>query len=301
MQKGKLKYKEADAIELIHKFKKDEELLEYVNNLLNNVFQNISFLKNKTDIIKLTSRVIYYYFCYILNNRSLGEEFSYLLPFNNLEKIFIQKKRLFIYFCLKSFFLIFFEKFGDKFLEKIKFYSRDKIINKLKIKNRKFYFYFIMMNFPEFSTLMNHLEDLHTSLFFFNTKFYEISNRISNILYINNFPSNTEKFNYKPMFFLILTTKIIKFILFLKNIRNKIKNYKFEKKLEVEILQESDEKYGDNICKICYDNREFPSLTECGHIFCWICILKYSRIKNECPLCRSNISPKKILLLNNFN
>ena len=301
MQKGKLKYKEAVAIELIHKYKKDEELLEYIYYLLNNVFQNTSLIKNQTYVIKLTGRVIYYYICYILNNRSLGEEFSYLLPFNKLEKIFINKKRLFIYFSLKSFFHLFIEKFGNYTLKKIKFYSREIITKKMKKKEKKFYFYFFLMNLPEFSYLMNHFEDLHTSLFFFNTKFYEFENQISNILYINNFPSNSEKFNYKPIFLLILATKIIKFIFFLKKIRNKIKDFQIEKKIHEEIPEKINEKYGDNICKICYDKREFSSLTECGHLFCWNCILKYSRIKSECPLCRSIISPKKILLLNNFN
>lgn len=45
-------------------------------------------------------------------------------------------------------------------------------------------------------------------------------------------------------------------------------------------------------CCICYDeysNDRNMAVTLCGHVFCLDCILKHSKERSDCPLCRANL------------
>lgn len=50
-------------------------------------------------------------------------------------------------------------------------------------------------------------------------------------------------------------------------------------------------------CTLCLEPFRDPSVTTCGHVFCWTCIQDWVREKAECPLCRQAILPQKILPL----
>ncbi|EPY49246.1 peroxisomal ubiquitin-protein ligase E3 [Schizosaccharomyces cryophilus OY26] len=50
-------------------------------------------------------------------------------------------------------------------------------------------------------------------------------------------------------------------------------------------------------CALCMEWIHRPTVTECGHIYCWHCIFNWTKTKPECPLCRSFSSPSKLILL----
>jgi peroxin-10 len=50
-------------------------------------------------------------------------------------------------------------------------------------------------------------------------------------------------------------------------------------------------------CTLCLEPFRDPSVTTCGHVFCWACIQDWVREKAECPLCRQAILPQKVLPL----
>jgi peroxin-10 len=50
-------------------------------------------------------------------------------------------------------------------------------------------------------------------------------------------------------------------------------------------------------CTLCLDPYKDPSVTTCGHVFCWTCIRDWVREKPECPLCRQEALGSKILAL----
>jgi peroxin-10 len=50
-------------------------------------------------------------------------------------------------------------------------------------------------------------------------------------------------------------------------------------------------------CTLCLEGLKDPSVTQCGHIFCWECIGDWVREKPECPLCRREAMVQHILPL----
>lgn len=50
-------------------------------------------------------------------------------------------------------------------------------------------------------------------------------------------------------------------------------------------------------CTLCLELLKDPSVTTCGHVFCWICVRDWVREKPECPLCRQQVLLSKVLPL----
>jgi SNF2 family DNA or RNA helicase len=48
-------------------------------------------------------------------------------------------------------------------------------------------------------------------------------------------------------------------------------------------------------CSICLDALEDPTLTACGHIFCYECLKMCLGDKKNCPMCKANLNGKEIL------
>ncbi|WFD18968.1 peroxisome biogenesis factor 10 [Malassezia caprae] len=57
-------------------------------------------------------------------------------------------------------------------------------------------------------------------------------------------------------------------------------------------------------CTLCMDRREpekgTSAVTECGHVFCWDCIMAWAKEKAECPLCRQSLQCARVLPIYNL-
>jgi peroxin-10 len=54
------------------------------------------------------------------------------------------------------------------------------------------------------------------------------------------------------------------------------------------------------ICTLCLEERTDTSSTECGHMYCWSCIVGWGREKAECPLCRQSLNLTRLLPIYNL-
>ncbi|KIK99903.1 hypothetical protein PAXRUDRAFT_131046 [Paxillus rubicundulus Ve08.2h10] len=53
-------------------------------------------------------------------------------------------------------------------------------------------------------------------------------------------------------------------------------------------------------CTLCLEERTDSCATECGHLFCWSCIVGWGREKAECPLCRQGLNLTRLLPIYNL-
>ncbi|MBW0544532.1 hypothetical protein O181_084247 [Austropuccinia psidii MF-1] len=53
-------------------------------------------------------------------------------------------------------------------------------------------------------------------------------------------------------------------------------------------------------CTLCLGPKKNQSSLECGHVFCWKCVVSWVKEKSECPLCRHSVRIADLLPLYNF-
>lgn len=148
-------------------------------------------------------------------------------------------------------------------------------------------------------TVVSFLSQFHLALFYTHGAFYHIAKRLTGLRYVMikyGVPENiTQSSPYKYLSWIMGIQLMIKII---DRIQAKKDSWDFPRQ---SLDRSKYIKSSSNLqCTLCLNNCKSETATPCGHIFCWDCIVDWSREKEECPLCRSSVLPRQLVHLQNF-
>lgn len=87
----------------------------------------------------------------------------------------------------------------------------------------------------------------------------------------------------------------------LRHNEDKVNKWKQREQLILNHVNELEKRFNNILnsnCSICYDELKNPVLEpNCHNIFCSQCLLSWMRNKNNCPLCRKDIQPDKLIYI----
>mmetsp|Transcript_7197 Transcript_7197/g.9879 ORF Transcript_7197/g.9879 Transcript_7197/m.9879 type:complete len:374 (-) Transcript_7197:645-1766(-) len=172
---------------------------------------------------------------------------------------------------------------------------------------------------------LDSLRDLHTSLFYLFGRYLEVSKMLCGIQYLYLQRRQRGQVGYQVLGFLLgiqLTGSLLLFTT--ERLRTLLRTSQSSSvssssntvvnNTETETAtkfrgddntnnEEDDSDFDEKEepkCVFCFGRRRNTTATECGHLFCWGCIISCCDRKAECPLCRQPISRQTLVRLEHY-
>lgn len=214
-------------------------------------------------------------------------------------------------------------------------YLLSKAVRKLRSKTDEDRSWLIKF-LSSYSNIIDTITNIHVALFYFQGLFYSISKRFAGMRYVFGHNKDANKLrktgNYSVLGCIILLQFAVKLLIKVNQYsdrgvessqelepkkRGYVDSVKSLQQLSEaqEMIQSSDTvsqrvtidlsdptqlpyiPSDSRSCMLCLSFMVNPSAANCGHIFCWECIVGWIREQPECPLCRQVCMEQNLLPL----
>lgn len=294
------------------------------------IFKGSRFINTHPEEIAVAAKAIYLSLTTLIARRTLGEEYVDLIYVNRkgtrFPKILLRIGFILSYAVVPYFLTKLIRRLG---LSRSDDEDDDDEDNDEENKSKSFW--------SMYPKVLDVIMNLHIAIFYFQGEFYSLSKRIFGLRYAfghNKDPKKLAKSgNYSFLGGLILLQFLVKSILKLKtyndtqkekrqsqkrggdleNSEALLSNFsKFKqlekvgqavakrKDLQIELSDPNQLPYipeDSRTCMLCLTEMTNPAAANCGHFFCWTCIVDWIREHPECPLCRQLCTELNLLPL----
>ncbi|XP_019552233.3 peroxisome assembly protein 10-B [Aedes albopictus] len=293
----------AGQAEIIRTIQKDQTYIDEIRSQLSDILLLVSqrnwFKYN--HLCKLIAEVLYHHYAIVHNLQTLGEEYTGIIQVDS-NYVMLPNKALQI-------FAILLEYGGEHVVDRILTRLQTEIDRSEEMlpeaKER------LVRLLDGLKFIVPYVRGFHTSAFYICGGRYHISKRLTGINYIlirNWLKENHSIYGFRILGVVTLLQLLLSLI---------VKWFERSKKARAgntaavastsqrSTLQTGSSTSGStsksNKCALCMELAVDLSATQCGHLFCWVCILNWLDERQICPICREAIKKSRVIRLQNFS
>uniref|UniRef100_U5EZB7 RING-type E3 ubiquitin transferase n=1 Tax=Corethrella appendiculata TaxID=1370023 RepID=U5EZB7_9DIPT len=292
----------AGQAEIIRTIQKDQT---YIDELRSNLSDMLLMISQKNwfkynHLCKLIAEISYHHYAILNNLQTLGEEYTGIIQVDSQYSELPNKAVQILSICLEYGGEYFVTKFLAKLQNEIR--KNDDFIPEVREKFIK-WIDFIKIVVP-------YVNGIHSSVFYIKGGRYHISKQLTSINYIlvrNWLKENHSVYGFKLLGIFTLLQLLLSLVIKLKQqyLLTKsaatVKSNQFSTSSSSSALELNKNSDGNSrTCTLCMEPLTDITVTECGHLFCWFCILNWLDEKEICPICRETIKKSKLVPLQNY-
>uniref|UniRef100_A0A182T164 RING-type E3 ubiquitin transferase n=1 Tax=Anopheles maculatus TaxID=74869 RepID=A0A182T164_9DIPT len=286
----------AGQAEIIRSVQKDVEHIEYIRTALSEVLLLLSqrhwFKYNA--LCKLIAEILYHHYAILNNLQTLGEEYTGIIQVD-ANYVLLPNKAL-------QLLAILLEYGGEHLVDRVLTYLQteidrsEELLESVKAAMHKL--------IDTLRVVVPYVRGFHTSLFYINGGKYHISKRLTGINYIlirNWLKEDHSIYGYKVLGYVTLTQLVLALVARYRQYRSAPKPKPVPPARTPSGKRLSDALGPARSCALCMDATQDISVTQCGHLFCWHCILNWLDQRQICPICRETVKKTRVIRLQNFS
>nr|XP_019552233.2 peroxisome biogenesis factor 10 [Aedes albopictus] len=290
----------AGQAEIIRTIQKDQTYIDEIRSQLSDILLLVSqrnwFRYN--HLCKLIAEVLYHQYAIVHNLQTLGEEYTGIIQVDS-NYVMLPNKALQI-------FAILLEYGGEHVVDRILTRLQTEIDRSEEMlpeaKER------LVRVLDGLKFIVPYVRGFHTSAFYICGGRYHISKRLTGINYIlirNWLKENHSIYGFRILGVVTLLQLLLSLI---------VKWFERSKKARVGAVASTSQRSAlqtgsstcgsvskSNKCALCMELAVDLSATQCGHLFCWVCILNWLDERQICPICREAIKKSRVIRLQNFS